>query len=141
MASSNARTHRMPACPACRDSNHSRIASASLSACADVSTRNAMLPAHLGKELGGGPGTSGFYVFVTLADAFYGFVEVLALPFQIGSQSLVERGGRILAMSLGVLLQLGLALWLDRYHLHACKRKRQGSACQGLTVLLAGSGA
>jgi hypothetical protein len=90
-----------------------------------------MLPAHLGKELGGGPGTSGFYVFVTLADAFYGFVEVLALPFQIGSQSLVERGGRILAMSLGVLLQLGLALWLDRFHLHACKLRGREARVKG----------
>src|SRR5437867_3088388 len=41
--------------------------SASRSACADVSTRNAMLPAHLGKKLGDRPGTPGFYVFITLA--------------------------------------------------------------------------
>jgi hypothetical protein len=63
-----------------------------------------MLPAHLGKELAGRSGTSRFYVFVTLADAFRSLLEVLALPLQISGQSLVEGGGRVLTMSLSVLL-------------------------------------
>jgi len=95
-----------------------------------------MLPAHLGKKVGGGSGASGFYVFVTSPDAFGGFLEVLALPFQIGGQRVVERGGGVLAMALGVLLQLGLAFWLDGHHIHAVKRKRRESACQGSTLLL-----
>jgi len=79
----------MPVSPACSDSSHSRIESASLSACADVSTRNAMLPAHLGKEISSGPRTSGLQVFMTPADTLNGFLEVLPLPFQIGSQSFI----------------------------------------------------
>jgi hypothetical protein len=118
MASSSARNHRMPVSPACCDNSHSRIQSASLSACADVSTRNAMLQAHVGKEVSGGPGTSGFYVFMTPANTFNSFLEILALPFQIGCQSFIECDGRVLAMSLRILFQLCLALRLEGYHIH-----------------------
>jgi hypothetical protein len=83
MASSNARNHRIPVSPACCEMSHSSIASASVSA--ETSTWNAMLAAHLGKKFSGWSGTSGFYVFMTSADAFNRFLEVLALPFKIDS--------------------------------------------------------
>jgi hypothetical protein len=77
-----------------------------------------MLPTHLGKEFSGWPGTSGFYVFMAPADTFDNFLEILALPFKIGSQSFIECDGRVLATSLGVFLQLRLAFWLEQYHFH-----------------------
>src|SRR5258708_7388068 len=115
MASSNARNQRMPVSPACSDNSHSRIEFASLSACADVSTRNAMLSPHLGKEVSCWTGTSGFHICMTPADTFHGFVEILALPFQVGSQSFIECDSRILAMSLRVFFQLRLALRFEGY--------------------------
>src|SRR5271155_3114362 len=105
-----AKNQRRPVSPACCPRSHSRIALASLSACADVSTRNAMLPAHLAKEVSGWPGASGSYVFMASPDTFNGFLEILALPFQISSQSLIERNGRVLATALSVFLKLRLAL-------------------------------
>jgi len=102
-----------------------------------------MFLAHLGKEVGGWPGTSGFYVFMAPADTFNSFLEILALPFQIGSQSLIKRDGRVLPTPLGVFLQLRLAFRLEGYHVHdlpigygprhlidVLKRKRQESTCQ-----------
>jgi hypothetical protein len=44
-----------------------------------------MLAAHFGKKFSGRSGTSGFYVFMTSANAFNCFLEVLALPFKIES--------------------------------------------------------
>jgi hypothetical protein len=118
MASSNARNQRMPVSPACSNKSHSRIESASLSACADVSTRNAMLPTHLGKKISSRTGTSGLHVFMTPANALNCFLEVLPLPFQIGGQSFIERDGRILAAPMCIFLELRLALRLERYHIH-----------------------
>jgi hypothetical protein len=77
-----------------------------------------MLSAHLGKEISRRSGTSGFHIFVTPADAFHGFLKILALPFQIGSQGFIECDGRILAMSLRVFLELRLAFRLEVYRIH-----------------------
>jgi len=77
-----------------------------------------MLPAHLGEELSRWPGTSGFHVFMTTADTFHGFLKILALPFQVSSQSFVERHGGVLAMPLCVFLELSFAFRLEGYHIH-----------------------
>jgi hypothetical protein len=77
-----------------------------------------MLAAKLGEKLNRGAGASGSYILVAFADALDRFLEVLALPFEIGSQGLIERGGRILAMALGVLLKLNPALRFERNHVH-----------------------
>jgi hypothetical protein len=78
-----------------------------------------MFLAHFGKELSGWTGTPGSYVFMTPADTFNGFLEILALPFQIGSKSLIKRGGRVLATPLRVFLQLRLALGFEGNHIHS----------------------
>ena len=49
-----------------------------------------MLLAHIGEELLGRSGASGFHVIVPLSDTSNGFFKVLALPFQVGGLSLVE---------------------------------------------------
>jgi hypothetical protein len=109
-----------------------------------------MLPAHFGKEVSGWPSTPGLYVFMPPADTLSGFLEILALPFQVSRQSLIECDDGILAVSLSVFLQLGLALRLKRDHLHdwrlralmlmLLKRKRHESPCQapspGATISL-----
>src|ERR1700731_2497215 len=113
MASCIVRNHRMPVSPACCDSSQSRIASASCSADAVVSTRKVMLAAEVREKLGGGPGAPGFYIFVALADSLDGFCEVLPLPFEVGSQRIIKSCSRVLATSLGVLFQLRLTLRLE----------------------------
>ena len=77
-----------------------------------------MFPAHRGEEVSGGASASGSYVFLTSADALNGFLEVLALPFQISRHSLIEGCRRVLTMSLGVFFQLRLALRLEGDHVH-----------------------
>ena len=56
-----------------------------------------MFLAHLGKEVGGGAGASGSHVFMASPDTFNGFLKILPLPFQIGSQSFVECDSGVLA--------------------------------------------
>ena len=65
-----------------------------------------MLAAQIGEKLGGGSGPSGFHVLVAATDALDGLRKVLALPFQVGGESIVERRDGVLAAPLGVLLQL-----------------------------------
>ena len=77
-----------------------------------------MLSPHLGKEVSGWSGTSCFHIFVTPADTFHGVLKILALPFQIGSQGFIECDGRVLAMSLRIFLELGLAFRFEVYHVH-----------------------
>src|SRR5271165_1734209 len=104
MASSSARNQRIPASPASWAQSHSRIASASRSACAVVLTRNAMLLAELGDEFSCGPGTTGFHIFVAQANSFHGFLKVQTLPFQKSGQRVVERRCWVLATPAGVFL-------------------------------------
>jgi hypothetical protein len=77
-----------------------------------------MLAAQVGEKFGGGTGASGGHIFVALADAFDGLIEILTFPVEIGSQSFIERGGRVLAMALGVFFQLRAALRLERNRIH-----------------------
>jgi hypothetical protein len=58
------------------------MASASRSAAGVVSTRNAILSAHPGKELGGGASAARPHVFIPLADALDGLLIVGAFPFE-----------------------------------------------------------
>src|SRR5271155_2634298 len=118
MASSSARNQRMPASPASWDHSHSRIASASRSACAVVLTRNAMLLAEFGEEFGCGPGTTGLHIFVAQANSFHGFLKVQTLPFQKSGQCVVEGCSWVLATSAGVFLKLGFTLRLQRDGFH-----------------------
>jgi hypothetical protein len=80
MASRSLKNHRKPVSPACCDSSHSRITSASCSACGVISTRKAMLRAQLLKELGGGPGASGLYLFIGLPHGVHGFRRSRVVP-------------------------------------------------------------
>jgi hypothetical protein len=48
-------------------------------------------------------------VYISLPNAFHRVVIVLPLPIEVGSQSVVKGGGGILALSPGVVVQLGLA--------------------------------
>ena len=77
-----------------------------------------MLYAQLFKRLLGGLRAPGLHVVITLPDAVNGFLEVLPLPFQIFSQGVIEHGGGVLAVTLRVLLQLGLAFRFDGYYIH-----------------------
>lgn len=81
IAFSMAKNQRKPVSPACCDSSHSRISSASRSAWADILTRKVMLTAHVGEEFGGGAGASSSYVVMAAADAFRSLLEILPLPF------------------------------------------------------------
>src|SRR5439155_21464708 len=65
-ASSSDRNQSMPAWPVCSASSHSKIDSASRSACAEISTRNVMLATYIGEELVGGSSVSGFHVIIPL---------------------------------------------------------------------------
>jgi len=69
-----------------------------------------MLTAHLGEKLSGGANASGSYILVAVADTFDRFLEVLALPFEIGRQGLIEGSSGVLAVTLGILIELRTAL-------------------------------
>jgi hypothetical protein len=75
-----------------------------------------MLAAQIGEKLAGGPRTPGFYIFVAVADSLNRFREVLAFPFQIGSQGIIKGSSGVLHTPFGVLFQLRLALWLEWDH-------------------------
>ena len=69
-----------------------------------------MLAAQLGEKFCCGPGASGSYVFLAFVDAFDGRLKILALPFEISRQCLIQSNSGILAVALGVFLQLRSAL-------------------------------
>src|SRR5271154_2456721 len=77
-----------------------------------------MLAAQVREKLSGGAGTPGSYIFVALAGSLNRFREVLPLPLQIGCESIIKSGGRILATPFGILFQLRLTLRLERDHIH-----------------------
>jgi len=72
-----------------------------------------MLAAHFGKEVSSWLSTPRFYVLMTSVDAFNSFLKILTLPLEVGSQSLIECDGRVLAMSPRIFFQLRLAFWLE----------------------------
>ncbi len=78
-----------------------------------------MLHAQLFKNFLGRLNASGFEIRVSLPDAFHGFAIVLLFPFERFGQNLIERIGRSLPMTPGVVIQLGFALRPDGNHLHA----------------------
>ena len=67
-----------------------------------------MLPAHVCKKLGSGPGVASFHIFMSLANPFNGFREILAFPLQIGCKSVIQGYGGIRAAPPGVFFQLCL---------------------------------
>src|SRR5262249_24403166 len=97
---------------------HVRIESASRSASAESSTRKAMFPAQIGKDLGSGPGAARFHILISPADAFNGFVEILLLPGEIRGYRIVQRVSKGLAMLDGEFFQLGLPLRPDGNEVH-----------------------
>ena len=50
-----------------------------------------MLLTHVAKEFFGGSSAAGLHVVVPSLDALNGLIKILAFPFQIGGESLVER--------------------------------------------------
>ena len=87
-----------------------------------------MLATHFGEDFGRGAGSSGGHIGIAPADGFDGLFRILALPFEIGTECFVERRGRVLAVALGVLLQLGAALGLERNQVHIITRVKRKSA-------------
>jgi len=83
-----------------------------------VLTRNAMLYAQLFKRLLGRLSAPGFHVFLTLPDAFNGFLEILKLPLQVFGKGMIERGHCILAAASRICLELSLTFRLDGYYIH-----------------------
>ena len=84
----------------------------------DSSTRKAMLPRKLVEELVGWLCTTRLHVLVALADALNGLLVVLAFPFEILGQDLVECVSRALSTSARKILQLAQPFRLDwkRFH-------------------------
>ncbi len=79
-----------------------------------------MFPAHVGQKIGSASSASGFYVFVASRNTFHCLLKVLTHPFKISGQDIVESSSGVLAMAVGVLLQLCLALGLQGHHFHNC---------------------
>src|SRR6185436_10455778 len=86
MASSRATNHFMPVSPAPSVNNHARMASPSLSASAVVSTRNAILPAHVFEERRSRADAASPYVFIALSHGLHGRQIVLLFPFEVCGQ-------------------------------------------------------
>jgi hypothetical protein len=77
-----------------------------------------MFLAHLGKEVSGWASSSSSYVFMAPPDTFNGFLEILAFPFEISSQNLVECDGGVLATAPSVFLKLRLAFRFEGNRVH-----------------------
>ena len=76
-----------------------------------------MFLAQIGEKFCGWAATPGSDILVAAADSLNGFCEVMALPLQVGSKSVVEGCGRILAAAFGILFQLRLTLGIERDHI------------------------
>jgi len=138
---SSARNQSIPASPVCCETNQSRIASASCSAWRDISTRKAMLTAHVAEELVGRSGASRLYVIMSLFNTTNCFFKVLALPFKVRSEGFIERIRWSLTTTACEFFQFSLAFWFERYcclqgnlptcHPKALSRRRQNGFCIG----------
>ncbi len=62
--------------------------------------------------------TPGLHVFISLTNALNSFLRVSALPFEIRAQSLIERLDCVLAMTLGVIIELRLPFRVDGDQFH-----------------------
>jgi hypothetical protein len=118
IAARRATNHRSPASPACCDWSQSYMAAMSFWACADSSTRKSMLPRELVEELVGGYGATGLHVLVALADGFNGLLVVLAFPFEVLGQGIVECVSHALSSPTRQILQLGQSFRLDGKRFH-----------------------
>src|SRR6266853_1513899 len=104
----------MPVSPAPCDKSHSRIASASSSASAEVSTRKVMLHAHLLQKFLCGSMASCPHVFVTTADSFCSFLKIAEFSLEEGCEGIVERISGIFAVQTGEFFELRPALRFER---------------------------
>lgn len=119
------RNQRTPVSPACWEYNHSRMASASRSASGVVSTRKAIFPAHLGKELCGWASASRSHILIAPPDAFYGLPIIGPFPFEIRRQGLIKRVGDALSVPLSVVVQFRLTFRFDGYCIHASRLRAE----------------
>jgi hypothetical protein len=73
-----------------------------------------MLLAQFLEDIRSGPGAACFVIGISLANAFYRFPVILLLPFEIVGKDIIEGGNGVLAVPLGIFVQLGLAFRLER---------------------------
>jgi hypothetical protein len=97
----------------CILSSQSSTASASRSKLSVVSTRKSVFMADLVQKFSSRPSAPGLHVFMASANALNSFLRVSALPFKVRSPSFVECIDRVLAMALGILVELRLPFRVD----------------------------
>ncbi len=119
IASCIAANQRMPASPAFLDVSQSSTDSASCSNVSVVSTRKGVFMADLVQKFVRRVYAPGLHVFISLTDALNGFLRVRALPFEVRSQSFVERVDGILAVALRVVFQLRFEFRRNGNEFHA----------------------
>jgi len=56
-----------------------------------------MLPAKVGESFSSRPSSSSLHIVEAASNPFDGLREVLAFPFEVGSQGIIERRGWILS--------------------------------------------
>ena len=84
------------------------MASRSRFALEEVLTRKAILHAQLFKHFFGRLCPSSFHILVAISNAFDGLLKVQPFPLQSIGQHFVERNGRFLPVTLGIIVELGL---------------------------------
>ncbi len=69
-----------------------------------------MFPPQVSKDVGSGPGFAGLYIVISATYTLRSLCEILAFPFKIIGEGLIECRFRILPTTFGVLFQLRPAL-------------------------------
>ena len=77
-----------------------------------------MLPREVVEELLGRSGSTGLHVLVALPDTLYGFLIVLALPFEIVSKDIVKGIGSAFPPAASQILELRQAPGFQRHRFH-----------------------
>src|SRR5207249_7299438 len=90
-------------------------------ACSDRSTRKSMLPRKLIEEFLGGLRATCLHVLEALPDGFNSFLIILALPFEVLREHVVEGVGGTLPASASELFELSKPLRLYRERFHVSK--------------------
>ena len=90
-----------------------------------------MLPREVIEEPLSGYAPTGLHVLVTLADGINRLLIVLALPFEIVSERVVEGIGSALSAPTRVLFELRESLRLQRYGVHSPELRDLAIGCQG----------
>ena len=87
-----------------------------------------MLPGELVEKFVGGPGAIGLYILVALVDSFDGFLVVLAFPFEIIGQGIIEGLSSALPPSTGEFLELGqpFGFYWQRSHIAPYRASSNG---------------